>query len=253
MKKVLLTISCVLFASTVVFGHWYEGDPHKMHYAQMPDPFGWDINMTNFFTLADDWQCMQSGPVEDIHFWYSVEMGDHLMPPHFQTVTVSIHDDVPVGPDNLLGYSYPGLQRWSATFTVAASMINGPWDGDQGWDDPTPFSGVTPCRYQDHRLYWQLNITNIDDPFIQEEGKIYWLDLNVAGLADPYHHVGWKTTLDPFLDTAVYQVPVFPGWAPIQVCTENRVTDLAFVITPEPATMMLLGVGSFALLRRRRA
>ena len=248
MKKVFLTISCVLFASTMAFGHWYEGDTHKMHYPQMPDPFGWDINMTNF-VLADDWKCTQSGPVEDIHFWYSVEY-DHgdVPPPHFQIFNVSIHDDVPAGVD--AAFSHPGTLLWQRGFTVTASMINGPWDGDQGWDDPTPNSF---CREFDHTLYWQLNLTNIDQPFIQEEGEVYWLDLRVVPVGVS-QMVGWKTTEDPYRDAAVYQNAASPvGWSQIRVCTENRPTDLAFVITPEPATMILLGMGSFALLRRRRA
>ena len=33
-------------------------------------------------------------------------------------------------------------------------------------------------------MFHQINIENIPDPFIQEEGTIYWLDV-IVDLADP--------------------------------------------------------------------
>jgi len=76
-----------LAASVLVLGllvaptwaDWDPGDGHKMHFPQMPDPNGWDVNMTYqpdvepFRILADDWMCSETGPVTDIHFWGSWE------------------------------------------------------------------------------------------------------------------------------------------------------------------------------------
>ena len=69
----------------VVAPAWADWDPnnsnpkqatnHKMHYPQMPDPNGWDVDVTTGF-VADDWRCSQSGPVDDIHFWISAK-GDN--------------------------------------------------------------------------------------------------------------------------------------------------------------------------------
>ena len=248
MRNVLLTITCVFLAGNMAFGHWDIDDGHKMHYPQLPDPEGWDIHMAG---LADDWLCIETGPVEDIHIWYSVKMGDHINPPHFQTLGLSIHSNVPAGVD--VPYSHPSdpdHPLWWRHFQILPSMINGPWHGRQGWDEPTPDS---PCNPDDHTLYWQLNLTDIVDPFIQQEGEIYWLSMSPWDLADPSHEVGWKTTSGIFEDPAVYRDPTSPvEWSQIQVCNENRLTDLAFVITPEPGTMILLGMGSFTLLRRRR-
>ena len=244
----LVVLSLALSLPATARAHWISDDGHKMHYPQPPNPDGWDIDMTTY-VLADDWKCSEDGPVSDIHFWYSVEYdyGD-VMPPHFAAVNVSIHDDVPAGANPT--YSHPGTLRWSREFAVLPEMIAGPWEGYQGWDSPLPDSD---CRYDDHIFYWQLNITDIDEPFIQEEGKIYWLDLQIISPVD--ESVGWKTTYQPFGDDAVYQTAAgaAPTWAPIAVCEDNQRRDLAFVITPEPATLLVLALGLIpALLRLRR-
>ncbi len=56
---------------------WQSGDPHKMHFPQLPDVEGWDVDVTYANILADDWKCSETGPVEDIHFWYSW-LGDKI-------------------------------------------------------------------------------------------------------------------------------------------------------------------------------
>jgi hypothetical protein len=246
MKKLMFTIcSLVLIVTVAARAHWQEGEPYKMHYPQLPDELGYDIDMTNY-VLADDWGCTETGLVEDIHFWYSVQNGDDIYPPHFSQVKVSIHDD-----DRTGAFSKPGAQRWGRTFSATEIIINGPFDGYQGWDNPEEYSN---CRYPDHYTYWQVNITDIDSPFIQQEGNIYWLDLQVMGVEDPYNHaVGWKETNVPYWeDAAVYRLAAGGSWERIAVCSENRFCNLAFVITPEPATMAILGLGSLVLLPRRR-
>ena len=81
---------------------WNPGDPYKMHYAQLPDSNGWDVLFTQPKILADDWRCTETGPVSDVHFWFSAERD---YPFAISNVHLSIHADIPASPTN---HSMPG-------------------------------------------------------------------------------------------------------------------------------------------------
>ena len=75
MRSHMVALACVM-TSTIVArpatADWMEGDDHKMHFPQLPDPNGWDIEIVSFqHEVADDWICSKTGPVNDIHFWTS--------------------------------------------------------------------------------------------------------------------------------------------------------------------------------------
>jgi hypothetical protein len=242
MKKSLITILCATFLVGTAYADWNEADGHKMHYPQLPDEDGWDIDMTNYI-LADDWTCSETGLVDDIHFWLSIEYGST---PGITAINVSIHND-----DRTGEFSKPGtqLRTWSFNNFTMIPVDN---ELDQGWDDPQSNQVAPVCRYPDHKDYWQVNITDISelvtDPFIQQEGTIYWLDLQIVPSGDHLH--GWKTTEGIWEDAAVYQTSG-GGWQQVLVCTDDHLTDFAFVITPEPATVALLGLGSLVHFPRR--
>ncbi|MCP4569721.1 MAG: hypothetical protein GY841_19245 [FCB group bacterium] len=65
---------------------------HKMHYPQLPDETGWDVNATAPVILADDWQCSETGYVKDIHFWGSWRDGLEGV---IDSFSLSIHTDIP--------------------------------------------------------------------------------------------------------------------------------------------------------------
>src|SRR5262249_31592874 len=94
---------------------------------------------------------------------------------------------------------------------------------------------------------WQYNFVNIPEPFIQQQGKVYWLDVQ-ALVPDGSNLVfGWKTTnpQDPrtphFLDDGVYAdtagfagppiTPYLPLVYPAGHPYAGLSMDLAFVIT----------------------
>jgi hypothetical protein len=213
--KIVGIFVCMLLigATTVTIADWSVGDGHKMHYPQLPDPNGWDVDFHDW-QLADDWRCSKSGPVEDIHFWISWY---HDMNETIPWIKVSIYSNNPGPP------STPAELLWSKQFTEDEFIIAGPWDGDQGWLWPQG-----DYEEHNHQLYWQINIPKIDQPFEQTEGEIYWLVIGMP-YYDPPIAVGWKTSLDHFMDAAVWGAE--PNWAPIYDPINGEQIDFAFVIT----------------------
>ena len=71
--SVVVTMSFVLCGAGVAQGDWDVSDGHKMHFPQLPDHDGWDVEGLAGGDLADDWLCTSTGPVQDIHIWFSEE------------------------------------------------------------------------------------------------------------------------------------------------------------------------------------
>jgi hypothetical protein len=208
--RTVVVFTAVLALASAARADWNVGDPYKMHWPQLPAESGGSISTRVY---ADDWQCTESGPVTDVHFWTWTFSGGPPPPPCvFQ---VSIHDNIAVGPG---GYSIPGDLLWERDFFPGDYTIR-PW-------------GTYP--------FWQVNITDIREPFIQSQGEIYWLDLFAF---DTPENVLWNTTYNPFMDSAVMWLD--GEW----IATGG---GMAFVITPEPATLCLMGLGAVGLLLRGR-
>jgi len=235
----LMAVAVLALVAAPAIADWNEGDPYKMHWPQMPNPVGWDVAFST--NLADDWGCTQSGPVTDIHFWISWK-DDEEMTNQIGMISITIHAD-----DRTGEYSKPGEFLWGQAFLPDQVTIRPYGTGDQGWFDP--LEGVVIPN--DHQLIYQVNITDIRNPFYQEEGKIYWLNLYIQDKDGWPLPVGWKTSKsDHFEDDAVF-------WAGneyfelIDPRTQESL-DLAFVITPEPATLMLITLGGTGLIFRRK-
>ena len=267
MKRLILTIClCVFLTSSITFADWDPVDGHKMHFPQLPDPYGWDVAFNSpgvaNQTLADDWQCSQTGKVDDIHFWISVQQWTSPAPvvPVLQPFRVGIRADVPANTLPGIDYSTPGDLLWIKSIdpTDATTYnIRHYGTGDQGWYDP--WAGVSTLN--DHTEFFQINLTNLDTAanpaLIQNVGTIYWLEI---GMLDD--DIGWKTadlssypspyTGQHFMDDAVYGAP--GAWKELYYpnITPPQSLDLAFVITPEPTTIALFGLGGLLLRRRKR-
>jgi len=212
-----ITIALVVcFAVAPAIADWWPGDDYKMHWPQMPKPGGWDVEFAAS-RLADDWRCSETGPVSDIHFWISW-MDDMVGP--INDIRIGIWSNNPVGPH---GFSVPGILLWERIFT-SQDIIVLEWEPDlQGWFDPS--SGY--YEPQNHWLRFQINIENIQHPFIQEEGVIYWLEIDFG----PLPFVGWKETGDHWNDAAVFWYS--QNWWTLTDPITGGSIDLAFVITDD--------------------
>ena len=175
---------------------WVPGDGHKMHYPQLPNPLGWDVNATQPLVLADDWMCSETGPVKDIHFWGSWKDG---LEGQIAFFVLSIHTDIPAS-QNPDGYSKPGLTLWEAEISNFGATAIDP-QAYEGWYDPAT-GEVLP---NNHTNYFQYDVFLPEHLwFDQEVGTIYWLNIS-AVLIEPTNAVwGWKSTLDNWNDDAVW-------------------------------------------------
>ncbi len=254
----LAVLGTLMFLAAPAVADWDPGDGHKMHFPQLPDPNGWDVAWSSSW-LGDDWVCSGTGPVEDIHLWVSFkEWSDiDVPPPMFAApISVQIWSNDPGGagspyPD----YSTPKDLLWESDFHPGSYSVRYAGSGDQGWFWPA--SGTEIVR--DHESYFQINIDEIADPFIQDEGEVYWLVTKM--FVEGANQIGWKTadlnkypepfTGEHFMDDAVHY---FGEWNEITIAGASR--DLAFVITPEPGTLVLLATAGLGLLlfawRRRK-
>lgn len=250
-KLVTICFVCVCMTS-IVAAKTDLWDNAKMHYPQLPDPYGWDVSFTST-VLADDWQCSETGPVSDIHFWISIRGWNDPQPP-FEVgpaFRVSIRSDIPAEQSGR-GYSMPGETFWNRDFVDGQYEGIYAGSGAQGWFDPVSGDAIP----EDHTSYYLINITQIENPFWQEEGTIYWLELHLLSNMDPYE-IGWKTSIsEHFMDDAVYLLPE-QGYQELRYPyndpqgRDGYSIDLAFVITPEPATICMLGLGTLSLIRRK--
>ena len=240
-RLIALLAGLALVVAIPVVADWDPEDPAK--WVQFPDLdiTGIDINATEPFILADDFQCQQTGPIIDIHIWGSW-LDDHIPwweDPTAVDFTLSIHEDIPdPDPNDPATWSMPGEVLWYRTFMPGEFMAR-VWQDqiEEGWMDP-PDMYFFPADW----TCWQYNFF-IDEAeaFIQEGTPdypvVYWLDVQ-ARPHDPEALFGWKTSLDHWNDDAVWAMGMepYPGpWEELRYPPGHEFhpesIDLAFVIT----------------------
>ncbi len=182
-------------ATTVCKSGWEEGDPHKMHYPQLPDEAGWDVCATRPLVLADDWRCSETGWVKDVHWWGSWMNGAETEIDYF---LLSIHTDIPAAASPT-GYSMPGLTLWEREIHDFNPVALTP-PTTEGWYNPAS-GDIWP---DNHQAYYQYNVyLDSADWFWQTDSTIYWLNIS-AVYADTSYLWGWKSSINHFNDDAVW-------------------------------------------------
>ncbi len=200
MTKKFVILFVWLVMVTIATADWQPGDRYKMHFPQLPDEEGWNVNANNW-EIADDWLCDSSGAVSEIHFWGSWMEGQEG---DIALFNIRIYEDIPdPDPSNPYTHSMPGEMLWMQQFDISEVIVRQITPDPelwQGWYDPA----TGEASYPDHSTYYQYNIVDIQDPFMQQEGEIYWLGIQVEIWDAPQYLLGWKTTLDNWNDNAVY-------------------------------------------------
>ncbi|MFZ2148685.1 MAG: GEVED domain-containing protein [Sedimentisphaerales bacterium] len=211
---------------------WNPGEAYKMHWPQLPDlgSTGMDLDIS-LLNLADDFKCTATGPINDIHIWASFR--DDVLPsdgPDGLTFEISIYSDIPAIEG---GWSMPGELLWSRTLKPGEYSVRKLNDSLESWYDP-----AKELYLQDnHTQAYQYNFCIKEDPFVQEEGTIYWLGVKELPRANENYKFGWKTTTRKLRwnDDAVFFLPGNPLSFPLTYPKEHQYKgeslDLAFVIT----------------------
>ena len=125
----------------------------------------------------------------------------------------------------------------------------------QGWlcpcltEDNDTTNDADSVIVDNHTWYALVNVTEIEDPFVQEEGQIYWLVIRAnATLYEsprPQPEVGWKTSVDEWGSPALWchwPISSADAWQPVTSPdgTSNKPHNMAFVIngvTVQPLDM----------------
>jgi hypothetical protein len=158
--------------------------------------------------VADDWLCTNGKPITEIHFWgsYLNRDGNHweqnnsgppasLLPPSpgVEAFKLSFHNDIPAGVDQEMPWSHPGEQLVEDVW-VDFEKVN-----ERYWDS-VPHTGPDGSIWWEHKFYY---IVHLEDPFLQKEGKVYWLDIGAKPLEGCDWFWGWETSKDHWNDNAV--------------------------------------------------
>ena len=265
----LVAIAIVLYGG-VVFADWEVGQPAL--YYQLPTySGGWDVYSewgtgplaSEGYGAADDWIATTTDKITDIHFWGSWK-NDYVG--ETGTILIQIFSNDTSNP----AFPRPDECLWSAEITEGQYTKQCVYTGDtkdQSWYDP---------RYTDqwvlneHKKIWQYNIPDIAEAvaFEQQAGEHYWIQISMDFQGCEW---GWKTTESVNNNSAVFWDSYscwgpYPYWwrypsiewkwtqlmTPTGYCTPRVPVDLAFVLTPEPATLLLMGFGAAVVLRKRK-
>ena len=249
---IIIGLFVLALAGQLARADWDPNDPYK--WVQLPDlePNGMDVYDKSRW-LADDFLCTSMNRITDIHIWGSWK--NDIIPTGGAgalTFSLRIYGDIPADPSN---HSEPNENQklWERnalvpTYRLYATGLQ------EGWYDPNTSEYIP---WGDSNCYQYNFLIPEANAFMQQGDPnnpiVYWLAVQ-ATVSDPIAIFGWKTSADHWNDDATWRTGgqwyelTYPSGHPLY----GQSIDLAFVITPEPATLSLLVLGGLALIRRRR-
>ncbi|MBN2456609.1 MAG: DNRLRE domain-containing protein [Sedimentisphaerales bacterium] len=190
-----------------------EPEDPAIKWKQLPDltETGVDVKMF-WLPLADDFNCIETGPIEGISIWTSFE--NNNLPDNgvgSLTLKLSIYDDIPAGV--MAAWSMPGATLWTRDFSPGEYTVRRVYEGLEDWYDPLN-QLYNPA---DHNEAYQYTFY-IDpcDAFVQQgdpcSSIIYWLGVEDISTENDYCS-GWKSSVFPaWNDDAVYMDDMMMQW-----------------------------------------
>lgn len=184
--------------------------------------------------LADDFRCVMSGPITDLHLWVSF-LNDVLPARGLTNVafTLSLYADVPAGPQT--PFSHPGELLWSRKFLpgiYGAGLVSA--GTPEWWHDPLQNAWLFPG---DTRVYQYDFAIPREEAYVQTEGTVYWVGVRYSDPEPGEARLGWKSSHHHWNDDACWldTGAGIPTWKELRYGDGHEMApdsmDLAFAVT----------------------
>jgi|GEM_PF-2130637 len=215
-----------------------EEDKSKMHRPQLPNltTDGVDVycmeGESGKIVLADDFMCMETGLITDIHIWGSW-LNDVVPWNDMPMFKLGIWSDNPNGP---AGYSQPA--ELLCEFAFEQDQYSMDLYAEVPDDEWFYWPHLGNAQFPGDSMVYKLNFYIPESQIcMQDSGTIYWLSVNVMANAGANYEFGWKSSRYHFNDFAVWQIDT-PDWEMLCYPNEHPLgdicMDMAFYISGHP-------------------
>lgn len=234
-----VVLAAILCTGGIVLADWDVGDP-ALHY-QLPDSDGWSVygdgGAVAPVQLADNWTATTTSPITGIYFWGGW---------NYDQIGSMVEINVQILSNDTSGaFDKPSTQLWEHTFSPGDYTSRYYSYISQGFYD----TRSNDCDADNHNELFQYCLNEIPDPYTQQAGSTYWFVISTDVEGGLW---GWNTAASSVGSSAVFWDDNNTQWVQLMESGGSIPMDMAFVLTPEPATILLLGLGTVMLRRVRK-